>query len=266
MTDLWRWLADNPLMTSTWVDWLDIGILTWLVYRALLVIRGTRAQRSLVGLALLGVIYTASGEIGMTTLHWVLGNLFVYVVLAVLILFQDDIRSVLASAAGSGWFDRERGGADASEVEQIVQAAFALAGKRIGALIAVERAASLAPFTEGATVLDGRVSFEILVSIFHPSSPLHDGAVVIRGGRIASAGVFLPLSLTRNLARNYGTRHRAALGLADATDAVVVVVSEERGTVAIAMGGELIPVVDANDLRQRLQELLGAPAKGQRDR
>jgi diadenylate cyclase len=250
------WIVDSPLGTATWVDWLDIAILTALVYRALKVLRGTRAMRSLVGLLVLGAIYIVSGISGLTALHWVLDGLFVYVVLAVLILFQDDIRQVLA-AAGGGWLSREKELSKAHVVEEIVQAAFVLAGRKIGALVALERTASLAPFIEGAQRLDAHVSKEILQAVFHPSSPLHDGAVVISGQRVLAAGVFLPLSLTRNLARAYGTRHRAAIGLADVTDALVVVVSEERGTVALVIGGELQPVVDANDLRQKLQEHLG---------
>lgn len=258
MNLLLEWYRDSPLWTATWVDWLDIGILSFLIYRVLLVVRGTRALKTLVALLVLAIIFVISDLLGMSTVHWILESLFVYAVLGVLILFQDDIRHALASAGGS-WFGRGVNVSDAHVIEEVVQACFALAHRKVGALIALERSASLLPFTEGAQRLDARVSTELLQSIFHPSSPLHDGAVVISSQRVTAAGVFLPLSLTKNLSRAYGTRHRAAVGLADATDALVVVVSEERGTVALVMGGELTPIADANDLRERLLEHLSTP-------
>ena len=140
--------------------------------------------------------------------------------------------------------------------EQVIQAVFSLAHRKIGALIAFERNASLVPFTEGAQPLNADVSSELLQAVFHPSSQLHDGAVVIRASKMLAAGVFVPISMSKEIAKSYGTRHRAAMGLTEATDAVCIIVSEERGTVALAKGGRLIPVADSDDLRGLLHEKL----------
>jgi diadenylate cyclase len=251
------WLL-GLLGTATWSDLLDVGLLAAAVYAVLRVLRGTRAFQSLVGLLLLVAVYLLSGAFGLSTLHWVLDNVSVYAVLALIILFQEDIRRVLAEAgtvfAGTGG----RTIADANLIEEIVRAVFALAGRRIGALIAIERTGSLDRISEGADLMDAALTAELLQAIFHPTSPLHDGAVVVSRGRIRKAAVFVPISLSKTLPKIYGTRHRAAIGLTEQTDAVTLLVSEERGTVSIVMGGVVTPVVDPNDLRLRLQELLGA--------
>ncbi len=248
-------LRDSPFSTVGWVDAVDVCLLAWLTYRGLLLIRGTRAMQSLVGLGLLGAVYVISDRLGLTTLRFVLDNLVVYLVIAVLILFQEDIRSALARAGGV--FSRRAAVADANLVEDVIRATFELARRKIGALISFERGVSLDSFTDGAHRLDAAVSTELLQSIFHPSSPLHDGAVVIADNRLIAAGVFLPINLSRDVSRAFGTRHRAAIGLSEATDAVCLVVSEERGTVTIVEGGEVVPVADADDLRKHLQERLG---------
>jgi diadenylate cyclase len=259
MEELWVSLSESPFASATWVDWLDVLLLTLIVYAILSVLAGTRAFQSLLGLLLLGGVYWGSIQLGLASLNWVLDHLFGYLVLAMVILFQEDLRRVLARAGGTV-FNPEAGRSveDANLLEAIVRAVFALAGRRIGALVVLERAASLELYCEGAHLVDAVVSDELLQAIFHPSSPVHDGAVVVRGGRIASAGAFLPISLAKNLPKVYGTRHRAAIGLTERADAVCVLVSEERGTVAIVIGGRVVPVVDANDLRQRLQEVLGS--------
>lgn len=258
-----RWLLDllrdSPFSTATWVDALDVCLLAWLTYRGLLLIRGTRAMQSLVGLGLLGAMYVLSDRLGLATLRFVLDNLVVYLVIAILILFQEDIRAALARAGGI--FSRRSTVADANLVEDVIRATFELARKKIGALVAFERGVSLDSFTDGAHKIDSAVSTELLQSIFHPSSPLHDGAIVIAHNRLVAAGVFLPINLSRDVSRSFGTRHRAAIGLSEATDAVCLVVSEERGTVTIVDGGEVIPVADADDLRERLQERLGRAAR-----
>lgn len=257
IADRWR---DTAFSTAGWIDAIDVIVLAWMVYRVLLLIRGTKAMQSLLGLGLLGLVYLASDVVGLTTLHFVLDNLFVYVVLAMLILFQEDIRRALARAGGTV-FTQQGAYADPILLEEVVQAAFELARRKIGALIAVEREASLEPYTDGAHPLDAKVTTELLQSVFHPSSPLHDGAVVISQGRIVAASVFLPITLAKDISRSYGTRHRAALGITEETDAITVVVSEERGTVSVVDGGTVLPVADADDLRARLQEKLGDQRK-----
>ncbi len=255
MTAVLQWLRESPFATATWVDWVDIALLAAVIYWTLTVIRGTRAMQSLFGLALLTVLYTVSALTGLAAIHWVLSTLSVYLVLAVLILFQDDIRRALAGAGGSLFFRVNRP-STAGVLEEVVKACFSLASRRIGALIVFERSGNLQDYAQGAHRLDAIVSTELLQSVFHPSSPLHDGAIVISNGRVIAAGGFLPISLADTLARSFGTRHRAAIGLSEVTDGLCLVVSEERGTVTIVDGGELVPVADPNDLRTRLAELL----------
>jgi dihydropteroate synthase len=249
------WYQDSPFATATLTDWVDIALLAFLMYRGLLFLRGTRALQSLLGFAFLAMVYMLSELAGLHTLHWVLDSIFVWLALALIILFQEDIRRALARAGGTV-FGRTSRPSDAHVMEEVIKACFLLGHRKIGALIAIERTASLAPYCEGAQQLDALVSTEVLQAIFHPTSPVHDGAVVLSDQRLSAVGVFLPISLSKEVGRAYGTRHRAAIGLTEQADALCLVVSEERGTVSLVQGGEVIPVADANDLRQRLRERL----------
>ncbi len=248
-------LRDSPFYGMRGSDIVDILILAIIFYRTFLLLRGTRALQVLIGLLFLGGIYVLSERMELYTLRWLLDKFFVYIVLAVLILFQNDIRRALARAGGrlSRTF---RGISETFAYEEVVRTAFALASRRIGALIVIERNASLRHLVEVGHELDARVSQELLMSLFHPTSPLHDGAVVIQKGRLAASKVFLPLSLAKDMARYFGTRHRAALGLSEETDAVMVTVSEERGAVSLVYGGAITQVADTNELRELLQEIL----------
>ena len=245
---------DSILAGADLWDWLDIGLLAVLIYGFLTLLKGTRALQSLIGLFLVLALYVLAEFFDLATLHWVLDHVFVYLVLALVILFQEDIRRVLARAGGTFFTRGSLQPSDSNVLEEVIKAVFALAHRRVGALIVLEREARLGVFSEGAHAVDGMVSTELLAAIFHPTSPLHDGALVIAKNRIVSAGVFLPLSVSKDIARTWGTRHRAALGISEQTDALCLVVSEERGTVALVVSGEIIPVADANDLRQRLAE------------
>ena len=262
MNMLWSWYNDTPFSTATWIDWLDILLLSWLIYRVLLVIRGTRAMQILLGVTLLATVWVVSDWVGLAALRWLLDNVFVYALLGVIILFQEDIRRALARAGGT-FFGRNKTISDANLLEEVIQASFALSQRRIGGIIAIERGASLVPYTEGARWIEGQVSDELIQSIFHPSSPIHDGAIVVSGNRLLAAGVFFPISLSANVAKMYGTRHRAAIGLTEDVDAICLVISEERGTVSLVLAGQVIPVADANDLRQRLQEGLESESEEQ---
>ncbi len=245
-----EWLSDTMRPT----DLLDIAILAFLVHRIYIIVRGTRAAQSLAGLAILALLYVLSDRLQLNALHWVLDKFFVYVFIAVIVLFQQDIRRALARAGGR-FFPSLRSQASVPVAEEIIKASFALASRRMGALIAIERGASLEDYMEtSSTRLDAQVHQELLLAIFHPTSPLHDGAVVIQKGRVAAAQVFVPLKLTKDVSRFYGTRHRAALGLTEETDCVVIIVSEERGTVSLVEGGQMTPVSDPNELRQLLLE------------
>lgn len=251
-----QWFQDSPFSTATWIDWIDIALLSYLTYRVLLLIRGTRALQSLVGLGILAVVYLISDRVGLQSIHWLLDRLFVYVVIALLILFQEDIRRVLARA-GSPIMLRSSGSpADANLREEVIQAVFDMAHRKIGALLVLRRTATLEPLVEGAHILDAEVSTELLKAVFHPTSPIHDGAVIIAHGRVVAAGVFLPIATSKTIMKAYGTRHRAAIGLTESIDAVCIVVSEERGTVSLVNDGKVIPVADPDDLRERLQEAL----------
>lgn len=247
---LLSWLVS----TMRWNDVLDIVILSFVIYRTFLVIQGTRALQSLLGLVFVLLLYALSARLELVTIRWLLQKLFVYIVLAVIILFQQDIRRGLARAGGQ-LFRSFSNTVEAPMLEEVARACFSLASRRMGALIAIQRHAALDEYVDAGQTLDARVSQELLLSIFHPTSPMHDGAVVLQDGRLAAAKVFLPLSLSKDVSRFYGTRHRAALGLTEETDAVVIIVSEERGTVSLAMNGAMTPVADINELRQRLQEI-----------
>ncbi len=243
-----------------WSDAVDIALLWFLLYRTLLLLRGTRAIQSLLGLLVVLVIFFISGRFQLYALHWMLENFFVYIVLAVIILFQSDIKRGLATA-GVRLFPSFKGKPDTGATEEIIRASFQMASRRIGALIALEREASLDDYADAGQRLEARVSGDLLMAIFHPTSPLHDGAVVVQQGRLVAAKVFLPLSLSREVSRFYGTRHRAAIGLTEETDAVVIIVSEERGTVGVAVAGEVIPVADTNELRLRLLDFFQADGR-----
>lgn len=246
MSDLWLWLTHLRV-----TDVLDIAVLWFLAYRVLLLLRGTRAFQSLLGLGVLLVVYILSARLELYGIHWMLEKFFVYIVLALIILFQTDIKRGLASTGGS-LFPRFTGRPDPSTFEEVVKASFQMASRRIGALIAIEREAALDDYADSGHRLDARVSADLLLALFHPTSPLHDGAVLIRQGRVLAAKVFLPLSLSREVHRFYGTRHRAAIGLTEETDAVVIIVSEERGAVGVVVAGEVQPVASADELRERL--------------
>lgn len=241
-----------------WQDALDIGIIAFAVYRLILMIKGTRAMQMIIGLVVVLLAYVASQMLGLFTLNWVLDNFLASIFLVVIVIFQSDIRRALTQVGMAPLF----GGADRVEREQvideIVKAVDSMAAKKIGALIIVEREVGLNDYIGGGTRLDARVSQELLESVFVPRTPIHDGALVIQKGRIAAARCFLPLSIESNLSRSLGTRHRAAIGLTEETDAVAIVVSEEQGRISLVVEGKARQELDAPRLRGALQELLGS--------
>ena len=238
-----------------WNDVIDIGIMSYLLYRALLILKGTRALQSLVGLIAILGLYVFAEKFELVSLHWLLEKFLVYIVLAVIILFQKDIRRGLAGAGGRLFVGNRSNPGNATIREELIKACFTMASRRVGALIAIERSADLDEYVERATAIDATVSHELLSAVFHPTSPLHDGAVVVQKNRISAAQVFFPLSLSKEIARFFGTRHRAAIGLTEETDAVAIIVSEERGTVSLVVGGRIIPTANANELREQIQEI-----------
>lgn len=237
-----------------WQDALDIIIVAAIIYRVLLIIKGTRAAHMLIGLTVLFGIFLFSGRFRLYTIDWIIQTLWAQIVLAVIILFQPEIRKALAHMGEAKFLPSFANAEGLRSREEIVKAAVSLANREMGALIVIERENSLNEIMEIGTQLDAKVSQEILLSIFHTSSPIHDGAVVIRGNRIISAGCFLPLTLSSKLSRSFGTRHRAGIGLTEETDAIVVIVSEETGGISVAVGGRIMKNMDSGKLRDFLTD------------
>ena len=241
-----------------WWDLLDIAIVSILIYQLLLLIRGTRAaQMALSGGFLIGLFFV-SRWLQMETVNWIIRNLATYLVIAIVVLFQSDIRRALAHfgrAPFFQYFDRSRR-ADET-LEELVVTASNLAATRTGALIVIERQIGLRNYIEGGIPLDAVMTYDLMASIFHTGSPLHDGAVIVQGDRIAAAACFLPLSVSPRVSRELGTRHRAALGLTEENDAIAIVVSEETGSIALVIGGKLRRGMSPDELRTELRSLLG---------
>jgi uncharacterized protein (TIGR00159 family) len=243
------------------IDVFDILVVAYIVYRALLLLRGTRAMQMGTGLGLLFVLYVVSKWVGFATLFSVLSTLLSSIILVVIVVFQIDIRRGLQRmGAARGFFGSMTRQQESRVIDEVVSAATELARHRMGALICFEQDANLDEFVVGqGTIVDASVQRELLVSLFVPESvnKLHDGAVIIRNLRIAKAGVFFPMPDTKVLDKSLGSRHRAALGITEETDAVVVVVSEERGTIAFCFNGNIVSGLDGASLRQALQGLFG---------
>lgn len=241
-------------------DLIDILVVTAGIYWLLLLIRGTRAVQILVGLIVLIAASAASYVFELVTLRLILENFAPSAAILIVIIFQNDIRRALARV-GRGFFPSVSAQQSSQVLEEIVRAVQKLAQRRIGALIVLERETQLDDQIEAGTVVDAAVTKELLASIFLPRSPLHDGAVVVQGGRVAHAGCILPLTLSEDLPEGVGTRHRAAVGITEETDAVVIVVSEETGSISVVMRGELVQDLDPPILRVVLRDIM----TGERD-
>ena len=241
----------------SWGDLLDVLLVSILIYELLLLIRGTRAMQMALSGGFLIALFFISQWLDLETVNWVIRNLATYMVFAIIVLFQADIRRALAHFGRAPFFKYfERATSADESIEDLVVAASTLAARRIGAIIVIERQIGLRNYIEGGIPLDATVTYDLLTSIFQPNSPLHDGAVIVQGNRIAAAACFLPLSVNPRVSRELGTRHRAALGLTEENDAVAIVVSEESGAISLAMGGSLERGVEGAMLRRRLETLL----------
>jgi diadenylate cyclase len=251
------------------IDVLDIVIVTWVIYRALAVLRGTRAMQMGIGLGVIALIYALAGRVGFVTLYNLLSTLLSSIILIVVVVFQNDIRRGLMRLGARAFFGGITREQESRVIDEVVAAATELARHRMGALICFEQDANLDEFAVGqGTVIDASVQRELLVGLFVPESvnKLHDGAVVIRNLRIAKAGVFFPMPDTKLLDKSLGSRHRAALGITEETDAVVVVVSEERGTIGFCFNGNIVSQLDGASLRQALLGLFGQKTRGGKKR
>ena len=240
-----------------WWDLLDILVVSFLIYEVLKLIRGTRAVQMALGTGAVVALFYGSVWWHLETVNWLVRNLVGYIVFAVIVLFQADIRRALAHFGRAPFFRYFAKTESAEEsIEELVVAASLLSSQRIGAIIALERQIGLRNYIEGGIPLDAALTYDLLISIFLPASPLHDGAVIVQNDRVAAAACFLPLTVNVKLGKELGSRHRAAIGLTEENDAVAIVVSEETGSVSIAADGQIERGLDADSLRARLRSLV----------
>ncbi len=239
-----------------WQSVLDILILSYVIYQILLLIRGTRAAQMLTGILIVIAAFLLSSLVHLKALNWMMNKFYSSFIIILIILFQDDIRIALSRIGKKSLIANYQIQSSSRVLDEIARAASALAASSTGALIVIERSILLNRYVDIGALIDGLITKDLLVSIFNPASPIHDGAVIIQKGRVAAAGCFLPLTRDEDLDPNMGTRHRAALGVSQETDAVVVLVSEEEGSISIAVDGKFSKKLDQKELRKGLQRHL----------
>jgi diadenylate cyclase len=240
-----------------WWDLLDIAIVSILIYEFLKLIRGTRAVQMAVGSLFIVGLFYVSRLAPLQTVNWMIRNMLLYLAFAAIVIFQSDIRRALAhfgQAPFFRYFNRQQAADEI--IEEVVVAATMLASHKTGAIIAIEREIGLRNYIESGIPLDATLTYDLLVTIFQPGSPLHDGAVVLQEDRVAAAACFLPLTVNPRVGRELGTRHRAAIGLTEESDAAAVVVSEESGQISLALDGAIERGLSPDDLRERLRSLV----------
>lgn len=254
----------------TFWDLIDILLVSIVVYELLKLIRGTHAVQMATGIALLVAMFYISRGAQLETLNWLIRNVVGYVVFAAIVLMQADIRRALVHIGRAPLFrvfrHLDRPMSDDDTVQELVVAATTLAARRTGALIVIERSIGLRNYIESGIPLDAQLTYDLLVSIFQPTSPLHDGAVILQGERVAAAACFLPLTVSARFGRELGSRHRAAIGVTEENDAIAIVVSEETGVISLAMNGQIDRRIEPDQLRQRLASLILRPGSADRSR
>lgn len=261
-SEFWRRLAEPRNIA-------DVVLVFLLVYGVLKLVRGTRATPMAAGITALGLLYWISIKQELATLEFVLRGALLYIGVAIIVLFQTEIRQALINFGNRfrvPFTRRQHGQFGEGVYDEIVLAATTLASTKTGALIVIERTVGLRNVTDGGVKLDAELSYDLLVSIFNPATPLHDGAVVVRRHRIAAASCFLPLTLNPRLSKDLGTRHRAAIGVTEDTDAVAVVVSEETGLISYVKGGQIKRGLDATKLRAAIFQALEVAPKKEKER
>jgi diadenylate cyclase len=240
----------------TWRDGIDVLIVAFIIYNILALIRGTRAMQISIGLAVLASTFFVARAFDLPALEAISREILFYLPFVIIVLFQQEIRRALARMGGNRLLAFFGPGVSTTAFDAVADASDILAAKRIGALMALERTQSLRAYAEVAKPIDAVVTAELLVSIFTPGGPLHDGAVIIRGNRLIAAGAFLPLIASADPKLGHGTRHRAALGLSEESDALIVVISEENGSLAAASEGTLHENLDRQALLRLMHERL----------
>ncbi len=244
-------------MSFLWlIDVLDIAIVAFIFYKLLVMVRGTRAFQMFVGLSVIIVLSFVSKILQLNALNWLFSGLQTVWLVAFVVLFQPELRRALSQAGQSRIYRRFFRLETRETLDEVFKAVQEFSTRRIGALIVIRRSANLRNYIETGSRLDARVSAELLLTLFMPRAPLHDGAVVIEEDRILAAGCILPLSQSETVSPTLGTRHRAALGLTEETDAVVIVSSEETGRISLARRGRLVTYEDTAALREELRQIL----------
>ena len=249
----------------SWRDLIDVAIVAILFYNLLLLIRGTRAVQMLVGLMLVAGTYYFARWTRLVAFETLVEKFLIILPFALVVLFQQEIRRALANFGRGPFFGLGASRKAELMLQDVVRSASTLAAQQTGALVVFERQEGLRNFIENGVALDARLSFHLLVSIFTPDTPLHDGAVIVQGERIAAASCFLPLTSNPELSKEHGSRHRAALGISEETDAVALVVSEENGEISLAVDGELRRGLDAAGLAAELRKTLLGQESGRKE-
>lgn len=257
--DIWTSFFAHLATIKAWwalTNILDLFLVAWLIYRGMLLVKGTRAQPMLTGLIIIGFIYVFSRYLDLVTLNWILGNFLGSVILVIVVLFQEDFRRALINVGLLRGFNNDVPLVMEEAIKEIATASAELSEKRIGALIVIARDVGLHDYVEHAVGIDATVSHQLIEAIFQHVSPIHDGAIIIQDARLTCAGAVLPLTFNPTISKRYGTRHRAAIGLSERTDAIVVVVSEETGAISMIREGKIIKDLNEKTLINALNRLI----------
>lgn len=259
----------NYFSDLTWHDWIkdiiDVGIVSFIIYKMILLVRGTRAVQLLKGIFVLVAVWAISTWFNLYTLKWLMNQMFTWGIFAVLIIFQPELRRVLEQLGRGKLFARsyslDRDVVN-DQIDGVIKAIRYMASRKIGALIVFERSTGLNELIESGIQMESKITSELLINIFTPNTPLHDGAVIIRGNQIMAAGCYLPLSENPFISKELGTRHRAAIGVSEVTDAISVTVSEETGQVSLSLGGMIVRDINDESLISKLFEELTPNTNG----
>lgn len=258
MNEIVRYLEVLQQTTElSWLDVIDILLVSFLIYKLLQLIRGSRAFQMVVGTLVLVVLFFTSRWAQLETINWLLRNSLAYIGFAIIVLYQAELRRALANLGKAPLFRFLNQPRTNETLDEIVFATMTLAQRKMGAFIVIERDIGLRSYIEGGILLDAVLTYDLLLSIFNPKTPLHDGAVIVQGNRVAAAACFLPLSINPQVSKELGTRHRAALGITEDTDAIAIVVSEETGTVSYLENGSILRGMGRDTLRAKLRQVLG---------
>lgn len=259
----------NYFSDLTWHDWIkdiiDVGIVSFIIYKIILLVRGTRAVQLLKGIFILVAVWALSTWFNLYTLKWLMNQMFTFGIVSVLIIFQPELRRVLEQLGRGKLFARsyslDRDVVN-EQIDEVIKAVRFMAERKIGALIVFERSTGLSELIESGIRMESKITSELLINIFTPNTPLHDGAVIIRSNQIMAAGCYLPLSENPFISKELGTRHRAAIGVSEVTDAVSVTVSEETGQISLSLGGMIVRDINEESLISKLFEELTPKTNG----